>query len=157
MCPLLDFLNNHDKLASGLLNLQRGCDMPRVLVAEDNFSSREVLVRYLKLAGHNVVSVGDGQAAWKILDRGEKFDLTMSDNNMPHMTGVELLRRVRADKRTAGMPFALMSGWAAVSEHDPTDLKKACDKLHATFVEKPFDCEAVIVQLLGFQREMDDS
>ncbi|OHB02813.1 MAG: hypothetical protein A3B03_00145 [Candidatus Zambryskibacteria bacterium RIFCSPLOWO2_01_FULL_42_41] len=128
-----------------------------MLIAEDNWSARENLVHSLKLEGHVVVSVGDGQTAWDLLDQGEKFDLIMSDNDMPNMTGVELLRRVRMDKRTAHIPFALMSGWMTVSGHDSTDLEKMCAEFQATFVEKPFDFEVVIIKLLGFKREVDDS
>ena len=121
-----------------------------VLVAEDNEDHRKALAFHLERAGHTVVSVRDGQVAWEILDEGQKFDLIMSDNNMPAMTGIELLRRVKADPRTAGIRFVLMSAWLTLAEE--AEYQKLCSKFDASLIDKPFDLEKVIPELFGPKR-----
>ena len=132
--------------------------MKHVLVVEDNEWSRELLMRFLQLAGHTFTAVSDGRQAWELLDSGWKFDLIMSDYEMSEMNGLELLRHVRWNDRTAEIPFALMSGAMTISRSDLTPLETVCHCLDATFVEKPFDYEDVIKQLLGTEKsKYDDS
>ncbi len=122
----------------------------RVLVAEDNWPAGEILVRFLRHAGHVAVAVSDGMMAWELLNQGEAFDLVMSDYDMPGLTGLDLLRRVRGDERTAKTPFVLMSGRVTVSSRDQTGLEEVCAKLGAVFVAKPFfDFEELIERMLG--------
>lgn len=123
--------------------------MKIVLVVEDNQAARELLERFLRILRQvAVVSVGDGQEAWGLLDGGVKFDLIISDHNLPGMSGLELLRRVREDNRMTGTPFALMSGDVIVSKEDPTRLEVVCARLRATFWSKPCDYNALITELL---------
>lgn len=125
----------------------------RVLVVEDDRSTRELLGSFLKLAGHDFVLMSDGQSAWKLLKGGMSFDLIVSDYQVSGMDGLELLRRVRADSQMADVPFALMSAIL-----DSTAIKEECGRLQATFVRKPIDDYGVLItQMLGHKREMDDS
>lgn len=79
----------------------------RVLVADDDADIRELVAFKLRGAGYSVDLVGDGQAAW------EKFEaappqLVVLDIQMPHMSGIEVLRRIRAGD-TANVPVMLLS------------------------------------------------
>ena len=130
--------------------------MKHVLVVEDNEASRTLLMRFLRMAGHKFTAVSDGRQAWDLLDNGWKFDLIMSDYEMSEMNGIELLRHVRLNDRTAEIPFALMSGAMTISRNDLTPLETVCHCLGATFIEKPFDYETTIIKLLGAER-FDDS
>jgi len=121
----------------------------KVLVAEDNWPARKILERFLTSAGHTVVSVGNGLRAWEFLYEGGKCDVIISDHEMPGMTGVELLRLVKASKSLAHIPFFLMSGALTVSEKDQTSLETVCAKLGATFVAKPADYETLVAQISG--------
>ena len=123
----------------------------RVLVAEDNEMARDLLMRYLRLAGHEFVLFADGNDAWEFLDvvGGDRFNVIISDHEMPEMSGIELLRRVRADTRTANIPFFLTSGAMAVSEMDQRGLEEVCIGLGATFVLKPYNCEELVAQIAG--------
>lgn len=120
-----------------------------VLIVEDNLTARDHLQCNLRLAGCNFMSFDNGRAAWDFLREGGKCDVIISDYEMPRMTGVELLSRVKATGRIADMPFVLMSGRVTVSDDDQTSLEALCAKLGATFVAKPVDCETLIAQLLG--------
>ena len=113
-------------------------EMAHVLIVEDNEGAREILARFLRCVGHTFTAVSDGREAWELLNDGWKFDLIFSDHEMNEMSGVELLQRVKANSRTAGIPFVLMSGALTVSEGDQRGLKEVCAELDATFVEKPF-------------------
>lgn len=123
--------------------------MAHVLIVEDNEAVCEVLMRLLRRAGHTFTSVTDDRETWELLDdKSWRFDHIIMDHEMPRMNGVELLRRAKADERTAKIPFTLMSAGITVSENDTTLLEEVCDKLGATFVAKPFsNLDALISQL----------
>jgi sigma-B regulation protein RsbU (phosphoserine phosphatase) len=67
----------------------------KILVAEDNRTEQLVLRASLQRLGHEVVVVGDGQAALDALEQ-QPFPLVISDWMMPRVSGVELCRAVRA-------------------------------------------------------------
>jgi signal transduction histidine kinase/CheY-like chemotaxis protein len=72
----------------------------RVLVAEDNTVSREVLVRRLRRGGHGVEAVADGRAAVEAV-RARPFDLVLMDIRMPGLDGLAAAAAIRA----LGAPF----------------------------------------------------
>jgi two-component system, cell cycle sensor histidine kinase and response regulator CckA len=68
----------------------------RVLLVEDEDLVAQVAVLVLQRSGHVVSRAGDGVEAWaKISERSGDFDLLLADVNMPRMSGVDLVRRVR--------------------------------------------------------------
>lgn len=69
----------------------------RVLVADDEASIRFVLRRALEEAGHEVVDVDSGEAAWAALAEG-RFAVAFLDIRMPGPSGLELLERLRATR-----------------------------------------------------------
>lgn len=73
----------------------------KILIAEDDAVTRRALEDILSGLGHDVQAVGDGRQAWDRL-QAERYDVLLSDMEMPGIDGVELCRRVR--KRT-GEPF----------------------------------------------------
>jgi len=127
----------------------------KVLIVDDNDSVRKLLRDLCLEAGHTAVLANTGQEAWELLDRGEEFELIISDNDMPEMTGVELLQRVRGGSRTADIPFILMSGNRVVSDNDPTLLEEICTELGAMFLPKPFSIHALF-SVLGVGVELCD-
>jgi|SRR3989344_4812391 len=104
----------------------------RILVVDDSEDVRLLVEDVVGQSGHTAVLAENGREAWELLERGEEFSLIVSDNDMPEMSGVELLQRMRLDGRTAGLPFILMSAG------DPVPLKEICAKHSAHFVGKPF-------------------
>ena len=81
----------------------RAPEMPgRILVVDDSPVNRAVLKAMLKNLGiTNIELAEDGKAALDLLEKDHLFDLVMSDMWMPVMDGVELVRRIRGDKRLA--------------------------------------------------------
>lgn len=78
----------------------------RVLMVEDEVISAKLLERALRQGGYDVLWVRDGVAALKALETQGPFDVLITDWMMPHMDGVELLRRVR--ERLQPLPLLVM-------------------------------------------------
>lgn len=79
-----------------------------VLVAEDSITSRSLLKNILESAGYDVTAVVDGVDALAALWE-RKFDLLVSDVEMPRMDGFGLTARIRADRRLADLPVVLVT------------------------------------------------
>ncbi len=93
---------------------QTGSESPfarvSVLVVDDEAFALKLAVTVLKQIGvKNVVATKSGPEALKILaEPHQKFDLIISDWNMPEMTGLNLLKRVR--ETWPDMPFVMLTG-----------------------------------------------
>jgi CheY-like chemotaxis protein len=81
----------------------------KILYAEDDQAVCLACTRILERAGYRVTRVGDGQSAWEALSR-EKFDLFVTDNDMPNITGVQVVAKLRMNK--VDLPIILASGSA---------------------------------------------
>jgi CheY-like chemotaxis protein len=66
----------------------------KILVVDDDPMPRDILVRYLEQDGHEVVGLGSGREALGRHTR-EKFNVVITDQAMPHITGVQLARAMR--------------------------------------------------------------
>ena len=67
----------------------------RILIAEDDLTSRSLLVTVLKKAGHEIVATMNGAQAWNELQRPDAPRLVILDWVMPEMDGLEVLNRIR--------------------------------------------------------------
>ncbi len=79
-----------------------------ILVVEDSITSRMLLKGILESAGYRVKTAVDGLEAFTIL-RAQKFDLVVSDVEMPRLNGFDLTARIRADKKLAELPVVLVT------------------------------------------------
>ena len=79
-----------------------------ILVVEDSITSRMLLKGILESAGYQVTTAVDGIEAFTTL-RGERFDLVVSDVEMPRMNGFDLTAQIRADKKLAELPVVLVT------------------------------------------------
>ena len=79
-----------------------------LLVVEDSITSRMLLKDILESAGYKVKTAVDGLEAFTLL-RAEKFDLVVSDVEMPRLDGFDLTMRIRADKKLSELPIVLVT------------------------------------------------
>ncbi|MGM0541626.1 MAG: response regulator, partial [Pseudomonadota bacterium] len=87
-----------------------------ILVVDDFSTMRKIVKDLLRELGfHRFDEADDGATAWPMVQTG-KYDFIVSDWNMPEMTGLELLRRVRADKDLEETPFLLITAEAKRSQ-----------------------------------------
>ena len=68
----------------------------RILISEDDGTSRIVLVAVLKKFGYEVVVTVNGAEAWQVLQQPDAPTLVILDWMMPEMDGLEVVRRIRA-------------------------------------------------------------
>jgi two-component system sensor histidine kinase and response regulator WspE len=80
----------------------------RVLVVDDSITVREVQRQILRTHGYEVEVAVDGQDGWNKLRAGP-FDLVISDVDMPRVTGLEFVRRIRDDQVLRDVPVIIVS------------------------------------------------
>jgi two-component system chemotaxis response regulator CheY len=81
----------------------------KILVVDDFSTMRRIVKNLLKELGFtNLDEADDGQTAWPKLQTGN-YDFLVTDWNMPGMTGIELLKHVRANPATANMPVLMVT------------------------------------------------
>jgi two-component system, cell cycle sensor histidine kinase and response regulator CckA len=68
---------------------------PRILVVEDEISIRQLTTAILMRSGYEVDSATDGAAGWRAL-QAKQYDLVITDNFMPKLTGVEMVKKLQA-------------------------------------------------------------
>jgi sigma-B regulation protein RsbU (phosphoserine phosphatase) len=115
----------------------------RILVAEDERITRTSLTRQLQSWGHEVSAAEDGQRAWELFGEGS-FDLILTDWEMPNLSGLELIERVRKTP-SATYTYVIM----LTSRSDKSDLVRGIEAGADDFVAKPFDREELRVRLLA--------
>lgn len=80
----------------------------RVLVAEDDPALRNVIRFNLQQAGFEVIAARNGAEAWDQLQK-QSADMVVTDMQMPLMSGLELLKKLRADPRYAQLPAMMLT------------------------------------------------
>lgn len=83
-------------------------DQPRVLVVEDEPAQREVLVYNLTAEGFNVTATSNGEEALMMVDESTP-DIVVLDWMMPHLSGIEVCRRLKIKPDTRGIPVIMLS------------------------------------------------
>ncbi len=118
----------------------------RILVAEDERITRMSLARQLGLWGHEVAVAEDGQVAWERFETAQ-FDLVVTDWEMPRLSGVELVQRIRQADRPDYTYVILLT-----SRSDKSDVVQGIEAGADDFVSKPFDREELRVRMLAGER-----
>jgi two-component system chemotaxis response regulator CheY len=110
----------------------------KVLAVDDFPTMRRIVKTLLRQLGYNNVSEAeDGQAALTKLKQ-EKFDLVLLDWNMPRMTGLELLKAIRADDNLRNTPVVMIT-----AEGRKEDVLEAVKAGVNNFIVKPFTAETL--------------
>jgi DNA-binding response OmpR family regulator len=120
----------------------------RILVVDDDpyicQLSAEVLIRH----GYEVDAAADGAAAWEALNAGN-YDLLITDNNMPRLTGVELVKKLRAARMA--LPVILATGKL------PTEALAQTPSLQlAAMLPKPFAVDELLDTVKKVLRATDN-
>lgn len=89
----------------------------RVLVAEDSITSRLLLKHILEGAGYQVETAVDGLDALSKL-RQSKFDIVVSDVEMPQLDGIALTERIRGNPKTSDTPLVLVTSLSSPQERE---------------------------------------
>jgi CheY-like chemotaxis protein len=113
----------------------------KILVADDNRVSRELIREVLENSSQKVLEAENGEEALeKIVN--ETPDVVLLDIQMPIFDGYEVLRRVRSDPRFVGLPIIALTAYA---------MKQDCEKALALgfneYITKPIDGAALRVRI----------
>ena len=110
----------------------------RVLIVDDFATMRRIIRNILRQLGFtNFVEADDGVQAWEVLQR-DRIEFIVSDWNMPNMTGIDLLRRVRGDQRTAHIPFLMVT-----AEAQQENILEAVQARVSNYIVKPFTADTL--------------
>ena len=110
----------------------------KILLVDDSSTMRRILVNTVKKAGYEDINeASDGKEALVSLYAG-KYDLLMTDWNMPNMDGLQLVEAVRADGKLKGL-FILMVTTRNMKE----DIVKAIRSGVNGYIVKPFDAKQI--------------
>ncbi len=110
-----------------------GIESTRFLVVDDFSTMRRIVRNLLKELGFvNVQEAEDGVQALSKL-RSDSFDFVVSDWNMPNMTGIELLRAIRADDKLKHLPVLMVT-----AEAKRENIIEAAQAGASGYVVKPF-------------------
>lgn len=82
--------------------------IPHILVVEDEASQREVLVYNLQAEGYRVSQAGNGEEAMLIVSE-DPPDVIVLDWMMPHLSGIEVCRRIKTAPDTRAIPIIMLS------------------------------------------------
>jgi len=119
----------------------------KILLVDDFSTMRRVIRGLLKQIGYSdIIEADDGLSALKIL-KMEKIDLIISDWNMPNMTGLDLLKTVRADAKIGKIPFLMVT-----AESLQDNVVQAAKAGVSNYIVKPFSAEILkekITQIMG--------
>ncbi len=107
--------------------------MYSILAVDDSVSMRQMVSFTLKGAGYDVIEAIDGQDAWDKA-RGKRFDLVLTDQNMPRLDGIGLTRKLRDLEQYRTTPILILT------TESGDEMKQAGRTAGATgWMVKPFD------------------
>ena len=109
-----------------------------VMVVEDDAAIREMLVRSLGLE-YTVYEAHDGQMALDMLGSMKEPDLMLMDVMMPHMDGLVLAGRLKAEKRFKAVPIVFLTGLDS-----PKDVVQGINSGARHYVTKPFKIQDLL-------------
>ncbi|SMF39641.1 chemotaxis response regulator CheY [Desulfovibrio gilichinskyi] len=106
----------------------------KVLVVDDFATMRRIIKNILRQIGFtNIVEADDGTTAWELLNKDDSIQFIVSDWNMPQMTGIEFLRKVRASEEFADLPFLMVT-----AEAQQENIIEAVQAKVSNYIVKPF-------------------
>ena len=110
----------------------------KILVVDDFATMRRIVKNILTQLGFkNIIEADDGTTAMKLLHQ-EKIDLIISDWNMPKMSGLELLKSVRAEPSWAKIPFIMVT-----AEAQQDNIILAVKAKVSQYIVKPFTADTL--------------
>ncbi len=109
-----------------------------ILVVDDSPSLRRMIAACLRAGGYAVTEAADGDQA-RALAMETSFDMLLTDQVMPGMDGLTLIRNLRATERYVGIPILMLT-----TEADERIRELARDAGASGFLPKPFDPEQLM-------------
>ncbi len=119
---------------------------PQIILADDDWLTRDLLQTYLETAGCQVHVCKDGAQAWEAIE-SLSADLALLDIQMPHLDGLSLCHRIKTDPRTRLMPVLIVTALDAQDEK-----LNAIESGADDFITKPFNAEILLTRVRSLLR-----
>ncbi|GLU44308.1 tetratricopeptide repeat protein [Allomuricauda sp. NBRC 101325] len=91
-------------------------DVPTILIVDDEPVNRRVLENHLRMAGYQIIEVGSGKEALKIIAEGTPISLVLLDVMMPGTSGYEVCEKIREKYLSSELPVILLTAKNTVSD-----------------------------------------
>lgn len=114
----------------------------KVLVVDDFATMRRIVRNILKQLGFtNIVEADDGTTALEIM-KTDKIDLVLCDWNMPKVSGLDLLKQMKADSDLKNIPFLMIT-----AEAQKQNIIEAVKTGVSNYIVKPFTADTIAEKL----------
>ncbi|OWK44541.1 response regulator [Fimbriiglobus ruber] len=131
-----------ERMADPPAPVRKTAKVRRALLVEDDRNERELLAGFLRVAGIDVASVGDGSEALDYLHTHDRPDAVLLDMGLPRCDGPTTVRALRHSPAHAGLKIFAVSGYPPEHfglDHGPTGIDR--------WFQKPLDPERLLVEL----------
>jgi diguanylate cyclase (GGDEF)-like protein len=122
----------------------------KILIAEDDITSRRILTAVLAKWGFTPLVTEDGNAAWAALHQIDAPKLVLLDRNMPGMDGLEICRRLRAEE-SAHPPYVIL----LTSHGEKQDIVRGLEAGANDYVTKPYHSAELQARIRVGQRMVE--
>lgn len=113
-----------------------------ILVVDDFASIRDFVCQTLQRKGYDTLSASNGEEAFEILKTKSPINLVLTDYNMPGCTGLELLKKIKANPAISTVPVVFLT-----TESSPEKMKIARDAGLNAWIKKPYRAETFFAQI----------
>jgi len=120
----------------------------KILIVDDDKTTRKLLSLYLKEGSFSVITAENGLDAMEKLG-SETIQLVMTDLNMPFMDGIEFIKTMKSNHRTAHIPALMLT-----AETDGEEKERAFKAGADGYLSKPVTAEEVIAKI---KRMLEDA
>ncbi|NTV54283.1 MAG: response regulator transcription factor, partial [Syntrophaceae bacterium] len=121
----------------------------KILIVDDDATTRKLLGLYLKAKGYEVAYAENGLEGIEKLG-AENPNLIISDLNMPYMDGIEFVKTVRADPQQKEIPILMVT-----ARTETADRVAGLDAGADDYVPKPYDIQEVLARVRALLRRVD--
>lgn len=123
----------------------------RILVVDDMMTMRKIVDKVCKEIGFtDITEAADGAIAYDLLRKSNPpFGLIISDWNMPNLSGLEFLKKVRADANFSKLPFLLVT-----AESEQHQIAEAVKAGVSNYVVKPFSGDVLKQRLEAVHKKI---
>ncbi len=116
----------------------------KILVVDDSMTARKLILGHLEGQKHTFIEATDGLEGLKKLESEGDIALIFSDINMPHLNGLEMVEKIKANPKTASIPVCLLT-----TETGSDELERAKSLGVNAFLVKPVKKEQVFAVVNG--------
>ena len=114
----------------------------KILVVEDNDMNMQLVEFLLEEGGYDILKATSGEEALAITRDGSAPDLILMDIHLPGMDGLSVVRAMKSDPRTSGIPILALTAHAMRGDKDRF-LEAGCDG----YISKPIDVKTFLAAI----------